>query len=113
MVVRYAYPRMDMEIVDEEDDSEELKRRKSVLRQWMNEETWHESEIDRKDQSGEFVFPARIRDVKHQQLDSLIAALAEIYKKPPEERTPTETKALNRALEDSEIKEGIQNKLTY
>ena len=113
MVVRYAYPRMDMEIVDEEDDSEELKRRKSVLRQWMNEETWHESEIDRKDQSGEFVFPARIRDVKHQQLDSLIAALAEIYKKSPEERTPTETKALNRALEDSEIKEGIQNKLTY
>ena len=113
MVVRYAYPRMDMEIVDEKDDSEELKRRKSVLRQWMNEETWHESEIDRKDQSGEFVFPARIRDVKHQQLDSLIAALAEIYKKSPEERTPTETKALNRALEDSEIKEGIQNKLTY
>lgn len=113
MVVRYAYPRMDMEIVNEEGDSEELKRRKSVLRQWMNEETWHESEIDRKDQSGEFVFPARIRDVKHQQLDSLIAALAEIYKKSPEERTPTETKALNRVLEDSEIKEGIQNKLTY
>ncbi|MBO4804761.1 MAG: DUF4255 domain-containing protein [Paludibacteraceae bacterium] len=110
MVVRYAYPRMgmDLEIVDEKDDSEELKRRKDMLRQWMREETWHLSEIDRKDLSGEFVFPTRIRDVKHQQLNSLIAALKEIYKKSPEERTPTETQALNRALKDAEIKEDIQ-----
>ena len=110
MVVRYAYPRMgmDLEIVDEKDDSEELKQRKEMLRQWMREETWHLSEIDRKDLSGEFVFPTRIRDVKHQQLNSLVAALKEIYKKSPEERTPTETQALNRALKDAEIKEDIQ-----
>ena len=113
MVVRYAYPRMgmDLEIVDEKDDSEELKRRKDMLRQWMREETWHLSEIDRKDLSGEFVFPTRIRDVKHQQLNSLIAALKEIYKKSPEERTPTETQALNRALKDAEIKEDIQKNI--
>lgn len=111
MVVRYAYPRMDAEIVDEEDDSEELKRRKAVLRQWMREETWHESEIDRTDSIGEFVYPTRIRSVKHQQRESLIAALKEIYKKSPEERTPTETQALNRALKDAEIKEDIQKNI--
>ena len=86
-----------------DDDPDHLRQRKTQLNQWIEDEAWHDNEINRKTENG-YVYNGRIRVIKQIQKECLIEALKAIHDKPQSEWTTTEENAYKLAINDKEFK---------